>query len=60
MPQPPDSRVWDCLLCGFSYDPSVGMAEYGIPPGTPWEAMPADWMCPECGCGKEEFEPGAG
>ncbi|WP_428851580.1 rubredoxin [Imbroritus primus] len=57
MSQPADPRVWDCLLCGYSYDPAAGAPDHGIAAGTPWEAVPADWACPECGAGKGDFDP---
>jgi rubredoxin-NAD+ reductase len=46
-----------CLACGWVYDPSQGDPDGGIPPGTPWEEIPDDWMCPVCGAGKADFEP---
>jgi rubredoxin len=42
--------------CGYEYDPSLGDPDSGIAPGTPWEAVPEDWVCPICGLGKEVFE----
>ncbi|PVY58391.1 rubredoxin [Simplicispira sp. 125] len=51
-----DSLTWMCLLCGWIYDEARGSPEYGIPPGTPWDQVPADWTCPECGAGKSVFE----
>ena len=44
-----------CDLCGWEYDPEAGYPEGGIAPGTPWEDVPADFVCPLCGAGKEEF-----
>ena len=35
--------------CGYRYDPAIGDPEHGIPPGTPFEDLPDDWECPECG-----------
>jgi len=35
--------------CGYRYNPALGDPEHGIPPGTPFEDLPADWECPECG-----------
>jgi rubredoxin len=46
---------WVCTICGYVYDPAVG--EGDIPPGTPFEELPEDWVCPLCGAGKESFEP---
>ncbi len=47
---------WECLVCGYIYDPAVGDADGGIAPGTPFEEIPGDWVCPECGAGKDMFE----
>ncbi len=52
-----DNTPWVCLLCGHVYDPSVGDPDHGIPPGTPLQALPADWTCPDCGAGTSDFEP---
>ncbi len=49
-------RKWQCIVCGFIYDEEKGLPEEGIPPGTRWEDIPDDWVCPECGAGKEDFE----
>ena len=38
-----------------SYDPEEGDYENGVDPGTAWEAVPADWVCPKCGAAKEDF-----
>ena len=45
-----------CLGCGFSYDEALGLPEHGIPPGTRWTDIPDDWVCPDCGTPKREFE----
>ena len=44
-----------CDLCGWEYDPEAGYPEGGIAPGTPWEEVPAAFVCPLCGASKEEF-----
>ena len=49
-------RSWICLICGFIYDEAAGLPEEGIPPGARWEEVPPDWVCPECGAGKKDFE----
>lgn len=49
-------RRWVCLICGLVYDEALGWPADGIPPGTPWAAVPADWQCPDCGVGKADFE----
>jgi rubredoxin len=48
---------WVCTPCGYVYDPDFGDPENDIPPGTPWDDVPDDWLCPECSLGKEFFEP---
>ena len=45
-----------CKVCGYIYDPEKGDPTSGIAPGTPFESLPDDWICPECGVGKEQFE----
>lgn len=42
--------------CSYEYDPAIGDPENGVPAGTPWEEVPADWVCPWCGLGKDAFE----
>ena len=45
-----------CIICGYIYDPAEGDPESGIAPGTAFEDIPDDWLCPVCGVGKERFE----
>ncbi|WPN49868.1 MULTISPECIES: rubredoxin [unclassified Pseudomonas] len=45
-----------CTVCGYEYDPALGDSENGIPPGTPWNNLPEDWLCPDCQMPKEDFE----
>ena len=47
---------WTCTLCGWEYDPSIGDPDNGIAPGTSFEDIPEDWVCPVCGASKDEFE----
>jgi len=47
---------WKCTACPYVYDPAVGDPENGIPPGTAWEDVPDDWVCPVCGVPKDLFE----
>ncbi len=47
---------WECIVCGLIYDEKEGWPDDGIAPGTKWEDVPADWLCPDCGVGKEDFE----
>ena len=44
-----------CQACGYEYDPAVGDPDNGIDPGTPFEDLPEDWVCPVCGVGKDMF-----
>ncbi|MBO4303007.1 MAG: rubredoxin [Lentisphaeria bacterium] len=46
-----------CEVCGYQYDPEKGDPDNGVPPGTKWEDVPADWLCPDCGVGKDSFKP---
>lgn len=48
-------RKWQCFFCGYIYDEAAGDADDGIAPGTRWEDVPADWVCPGCGAGKADF-----
>jgi len=45
-----------CIVCGYVYDPAVGDPENNVPAGTPFEKLPEDWLCPEWGVGKDQFE----
>lgn len=45
-----------CTVCDWVYDPEIGDPEHGIAPGTKFEDIPNDWVCPLCGVGKEDFE----
>jgi rubredoxin-NAD+ reductase len=47
---------WECIVCGLIYDEKKGWPDDGIAPGTKWEDVPEDWLCPDCGVGKEDFE----
>jgi rubredoxin len=47
---------WECTACGYVYDPAVGDPENGVVPGTPFDDLPEDWVCPQCGVGKEFFQ----
>ena len=49
-------KKWECNVCGWIYDEEKGNPEEGIEPGTRWEDVPDDWVCPECGVGKEDFD----
>jgi rubredoxin len=49
-------RSWECTVCGYVYDPKIGDPDNGIAPGTRFEDLPEDWVCPECGAEKDQFE----
>ena len=46
---------WKCTVCGYIYDPQEGDPDSGIEPATPFQELPEDWVCPECGAAKEYF-----
>lgn len=52
----PMYKTWLCVLCGLVYSERDGWPEDGIPPGTRWKDVPEDWVCPDCGTGKSDFE----
>ncbi|WP_109124347.1 rubredoxin [Dyella sp. C11] len=45
-----------CTCCGRLYEASKGCPSIGIPAGTPWEDIPMNWRCPDCGAGRSSFE----
>jgi rubredoxin len=47
---------WECTACGYIYDPENGDPDSGIEPGTAFEDLPDDWVCPQCGVGKDYFQ----
>ena len=49
-------RTYVCQVCGWIYDEEQGDEEEGLAPGTRWEDLPVNWVCPECGARKEDFE----
>jgi len=48
-------KKYVCGVCGYTYDPAKGDTANGVAAGTAFESLPADWVCPECGVGKDEF-----
>lgn len=50
-------KKYVCNVCGYVYDPAAGDPDNGIAPGTAFEDLPEDWVCPLCGVGKEDFKP---
>lgn len=51
-----DYKKYQCLECGHIYNEAEGDPDTDIAPGTLWEDIPADWVCPECGAEKSDFE----
>jgi rubredoxin len=48
-------KKYVCTVCGYVYEPAKGDSYYKIPPGTPFEKLPAYWVCPQCGAEKSAF-----
>jgi|SaaInlV_120m_DNA_4_1040238.scaffolds.fasta_scaffold01844_2 rubredoxin---NAD+ reductase len=53
-------KSYECDVCSYIYNPKIGDPDGGIAPGTRWEDIPDDWVCPVCGAGKEDFTPVSG
>ncbi|UXY15656.1 rubredoxin [Chitiniphilus purpureus] len=49
-------KKYMCLICGFIYDEAEGRPDDDIAPGTPWDLVPPNWTCPDCGARKDDFE----
>lgn len=47
---------YQCRICGYVYDPSLGDPDSRHPPGTEYRRLPRDWVCPQCGASRGEFE----
>jgi rubredoxin len=47
---------YKCTVCGYIYDPATGDPDGGVQPGTAFENIPDDWVCPVCGVDKSQFE----
>jgi rubredoxin len=48
-------KSYVCNVCGYIYNPEVGDPSRDVPPNTPFEDLPEDWICPICGASKEDF-----
>lgn len=48
-------KRYQCDICGLIYDEAKGLPDEGIPAGTRLEDIPDDWICPDCGAGKDAF-----
>lgn len=49
-------KTYKCTVCGWIYDEIKGAEKEGIAPGTKWEDVPEDWVCPDCGVTKDQFD----
>ncbi|MCS7143743.1 MAG: rubredoxin [Archaeoglobaceae archaeon] len=47
---------YQCSVCGYIYNEDEGDPDSNVPPGTKWEDLPDDWVCPVCGATKDQFE----
>jgi rubredoxin len=50
-------QKYRCDVCGYVYDPAKGDPTGGVPAGVPFDQLPEDWVCPDCGVGKDMFSP---
>ncbi len=48
-------KKYQCQICGYVYDPEKGDPDNGVAPGTPFEELLDNWVCPVCGASKENF-----
>ncbi len=48
-------KKYVCEVCGYVYDEAMGEADHGVAPGTLWNEVPEDFVCPLCGVGKDQF-----
>ena len=51
-------QKYRCTVCNYVYDPAIGDPTQDVAPGTPFDDLPDDWTCPDCGVGKDMFAPG--
>ena len=49
-------KTYECIICGWIYDEAEGAPDEGIDPGTRWEDVSDDWVCPACGASKDQFD----
>jgi rubredoxin len=52
-----DTGKYICVNCGYIYDPAAGDPMSDIPPGTPFDQLPKEWVCPICYAMQDEFDP---
>ncbi|CAI0432393.1 unnamed protein product [Linum tenue] len=51
-----NTGIYECRSCGYKFDEAVGDPSYPVPPGLPFEQLPADWRCPTCGAARSFFQ----
>lgn len=56
MSEQTNNKKYVCVVCGWIYSEVDGAPDEGIAPGTAWADVPDDWMCPDCGAMKSDFE----
>ena len=54
--KPEEDLKYECIVCKYIYNPKIGNERVGIKPGTPFEELPEEWVCPVCGERKDKFE----
>ncbi len=52
----PEFKRYLCVVCGFIYDEELGDPDSNLPPGTRFDDIPEDWICPDCGASKSDLE----
>lgn len=50
-------QKYECVVCGYVYDPAEGDEMANVAAGTAFDALPEEWVCPVCGAPKSQFEP---
>lgn len=51
-----EMKKYMCVVCGWIYDEKLGAPQHGLAAGTRWVDVPDDWVCPDCGAGREDFD----
>lgn len=51
----PPWKTYICSGCGYEYDPAKGDPDADVSPGTLFDALPEEWICPDCGEEKDQF-----
>jgi rubredoxin len=50
-------QQYQCQVCGYIYDPAQGDPDNNVPPNTPFDTLPREWVCPICGASQDQFKP---